>query len=62
MERQPPILPMADVLFVVVAHDNFKADLVELKKFLKPGGMVVDIKHILNKNKVLSEGFNYWTL
>lgn len=55
-------LPMADVLFLVVAHDNFKADLAELNKFLKPGGLVVDIKHILDKNKIVSEGFNYWTL
>lgn len=55
-------LSVADLLFVVVAHDNFKEDLLDLKKFLKPGGLVVDIKNILDKNIVISAGFNYWTL
>ncbi len=55
-------LVVADVVFVVVAHEIFKDDLKELNKFLKPGGLVVDIKNILDKNKIVSAGFNYWTL
>jgi UDP-N-acetyl-D-galactosamine dehydrogenase len=55
-------LSVADVLFLVVAHDIFKDDLKEIKKFLKPGGLVVDIKNILNKEEIISLGFNYWTL
>lgn len=55
-------LGLADILFVVVAHDNFKDDLKDINKFLKPGGLVVDIKNILNKGEIISQGFNYWTL
>lgn len=55
-------LVLADILFLVVAHNNFKDDLSDVKRFLKPGGLVVDVKNILDKNKVISEGFNYWTL
>ncbi len=55
-------LGLADILFVVVAHDNFKDDLKDINNFLKPGGLVVDIKNILNKGEIISQGFNYWTL
>lgn len=59
--KKENLLP-ADALFLVVAHDVFKDDLKEIKKFLKPGGLVVDIKNVLDKDKIISEGFNYWTL
>ncbi|EKD43991.1 MAG: hypothetical protein ACD_72C00044G0002 [uncultured bacterium] len=56
-------LKPADVLFVPVAHDSFKEILENrLGDYLVPGGLIVDIKHILNKEKVVSLGFNYWTL
>lgn len=55
-------LELVDILFIVVAHDNFKDDLKDVNHFLKPGGLVVDIKNILNKGEIISQGFNYWTL
>ncbi len=55
--------PQADVLVVAVAHAEFKNMLnSNLSKYAKPGALVFDIKHILNKSEVEKLGFNYWTL
>ncbi len=57
-------LPKADVLVVAVAHDEFRALTVsDLKKMTKgDGSVIVDVKHIYNKQEVLDAGLLYWSL
>lgn len=53
----------ADVMIIAVAHDISKNLFIKkLSNYLNAGALVVDIKHILNKNDVEKLGFNYWTL
>ena len=47
-------------LIVAVAHKEF-ADL-DLKKLIKPGLLLVDLKGIYDPDTVMGEGFNYWRL
>lgn len=56
-------LPDTDVLLIAVAHQYYRElGLDELLKTLKPGGLVMDIKHLLDPTAVKAAGFNYWTL
>lgn len=56
-----------DALIVAVGHDEFlKLSFDQLESFYKDGSneqkVLVDIKSILDKNRYLSSGYNYWRL
>lgn len=53
----------ADVLVVAVAHDRFRQmSASEYAQFVKPGAVVADVKHILNKSELEKLGLIYWCL
>lgn len=53
-------LKQMDCLIIAVGHQMFLQ--LEIAEYLKPGGLVVDVKGILNQNQVLSQGYRYWRL
>ncbi len=56
-------LPVADVLVVAVAHDEYREmALDDLLSRLSPGGCVIDVKSVLAKDGVAGRGFRYWRL
>ena len=52
----------ADCLIFAVAHDQFKIKTKELKKMLKPNGVVIDVKNLFPIKELNEEGLNWWKL
>jgi UDP-N-acetyl-D-galactosamine dehydrogenase len=56
-------IPLVDVLVLAVPHDKFlQFEFSALSSKLKPGGLVVDIKSVLDPNIVHSFGYRLWRL
>jgi UDP-N-acetyl-D-galactosamine dehydrogenase len=57
-------LPKADTLVVAVAHDAFKdLSAADLRSRMNHENLLlIDIKHLYNKNELEAVGVNYWTL
>lgn len=57
-------LPEAlDVLILAVPHAAFvQKGTQALLKHVKPGGMIIDIKHVLDKQHIVDAGYIYWSL
>lgn len=56
-------LPAADLLVVAVAHAAYRDSLPQqLARLLKPGGVVVDVKGILDRQWVGAHGYKLWRL
>jgi UDP-N-acetyl-D-galactosamine dehydrogenase len=56
-------IPLVDVLVLAVPHDKFlQFEFSALSSKLKPGGLVVDIKSVLDPNIVHSCGYRLWRL
>jgi UDP-N-acetyl-D-galactosamine dehydrogenase len=56
-------LAKSDILIISVAHSQFKSYLSEnLSKVLNPGGLIFDVKKILDGQKVVAQGFQYLSL
>lgn len=56
-------LPPTDILVIAVGHKMYKE--MELKLLLskvKPGGIILDVKSILPKDKVIALGYTLWRL
>lgn len=52
-----------DVLIIAVSHNEFVSLTPhELAKVVKKGGLVVDIKHLYDKDAIESVGLDYWSL
>lgn len=57
-------LPAADTLVVAVAHDEFRALGARELKTMGNGDrlLVVDVKHVYDREEIESEGMMYWSL
>lgn len=56
-------LPKADAVVLAVAHKYYLAmPLAELLTQLKPGGVVIDVKSVLDRDAVAALGFKLWRL
>jgi UDP-N-acetyl-D-glucosamine/UDP-N-acetyl-D-galactosamine dehydrogenase len=56
-------IPMSDAIVLAVAHDEYRAmSIDELVRNVKPTGCVIDVKSILDREKVSSSGREYWRL
>lgn len=56
-------LPQVELLVVAVGHKEYKEmNVNKLLERVKPGGVILDIKSILPKDKVISKGFTLWRL
>jgi len=63
IETDKTKLPHADVLVVIVAHDEFKhLSPSELKSMVNGDTLLADVKHIYNKVDVENAGMTYWSL
>ena len=56
-------LPIVDLFIIAVGHAQYrKISLDELLAKVKPGGVILDIKSILPKEKIIARGFRFWRL
>jgi UDP-N-acetyl-D-glucosamine/UDP-N-acetyl-D-galactosamine dehydrogenase len=56
-------LPVADVLVLAVAHRSYLSEpLDKLLAKVKPGGVVIDVKSVLDREAVAARGFTLWRL
>jgi UDP-N-acetyl-D-glucosamine/UDP-N-acetyl-D-galactosamine dehydrogenase len=56
-------LPVADVLVLAVAHRDYLAQpLDQLMAKVKSGGVVIDVKSVLNREEVAARGLMLWRL
>jgi UDP-N-acetyl-D-glucosamine/UDP-N-acetyl-D-galactosamine dehydrogenase len=56
-------LPVADVLVLAVAHrDYLNQPLDKLMSKVKSGGVVIDVKSVLNRDEVAARGLTLWRL
>jgi UDP-N-acetyl-D-glucosamine/UDP-N-acetyl-D-galactosamine dehydrogenase len=56
-------LPVADVLVLAVAHRDYLAQpLNQLMAKVKSGGVVIDVKSVLNREEVAARGLMLWRL
>ncbi|MCC2625561.1 MAG: nucleotide sugar dehydrogenase [Burkholderiales bacterium] len=56
-------LPQADILVLAVGHKMYKEmDLNYLLSKVKPGGVILDVKSILPKDKIIAAGYILWRL
>jgi UDP-N-acetyl-D-glucosamine/UDP-N-acetyl-D-galactosamine dehydrogenase len=56
-------LPVADVLILAVAHKSFLSQpLAALLSKVKPGGVVIDVKSVLDRTAVAALGYTLWRL
>ncbi len=58
---EPDALQDLDALILAVDHEAYVAEGTALAKRLKPGGVLIDVKSVLNANE-LPEGLTYWGL
>lgn len=56
MDRLHP----ANCLILAVAHSEFKE--LDLKKYLQPGGLLIDIKGVFEPEEIQKCGYEYWRL
>lgn len=62
LDRFEKLLP-ADILVIAVGHKMYKEmDLNYLLSKVKPGGIILDVKSILPKDKVIANGYTLWRL
>jgi UDP-N-acetyl-D-glucosamine/UDP-N-acetyl-D-galactosamine dehydrogenase len=53
----------ADILIIGVAHKQYlDMTIDDVSNHIKPGGLIVDIKGLYNKEHVISKGYSYWRL
>jgi len=56
-------LPTADILVIAVGHKVYRdMELALLLAKVKPGGVILDVKSILPKDKVIAMGYTLWRL
>lgn len=56
-------LPASDILVVAVGHKIYKEmDIDNLLSKIKPGGIILDVKSILPKDKIIAKGYKLWRL
>lgn len=52
-----------DVILVAVSHEEFKHIKIDtLEKISNKNPVIVDLRHVFNKDKLEKKGFNYWCL
>lgn len=56
-------LPVSDAVIIAVAHNTYKnLSLQKISEKIKPKGVVIDVKSIMNRNEFIDSGFNFWRL
>jgi UDP-N-acetyl-D-glucosamine/UDP-N-acetyl-D-galactosamine dehydrogenase len=56
-------LPVADVLILAVAHRTYLTEpLDKLLSKVKPGGVVIDVKSVLDRETLAAKGLAFWRL
>jgi UDP-N-acetyl-D-glucosamine/UDP-N-acetyl-D-galactosamine dehydrogenase len=56
-------LALADALIVAVAHRDFRQlGLDTIRALVKPGHLVLDVKGILDRPSIETNGFRFWRL
>jgi UDP-N-acetyl-D-glucosamine/UDP-N-acetyl-D-galactosamine dehydrogenase len=56
-------LPVADVLVLAVAHRTYLSEPLEkLLSKVKPGGVVIDVKSVLDREEIAKRGLTLWRL